>query len=139
MSPSSILSSIPLTVTVCGVFQFAPVNCRGLDVTLPSASLLEVEVMVTVDVGSVLSLMVKVAVPPASVVLPDMEVKVKPASSLSVFVTDTLAGVIALYLLSEVVMVDVIWYLTSPSSILSSLPVMVIIPFGLFQFEEVKV
>ncbi len=95
--PSTIVSSTPVTVTVCAEFQFAAVNINDVGATVPSAVLSEESAIVTSAVGSVLSTTVKVAVPPASVVLnPDVGVTVIPAVSSSVFSTDTSAAFIPL-------------------------------------------
>ena len=91
MSPSSWKSLTPVTVTVCGVFQFALVKVRlaGLD-RRPRAVLLELSPIVTSAVGCEFRTTVNVAVPPASVVVsPDVGVTVMPAVSLSVLVTET--------------------------------------------------
>ena len=87
------LSSTPVTVTVCGVFQFAGVKVRLTGETVPSLVLLDDKSMVTSAVGSVLSTTVKVSVPPASVVVrPEMGFTVIPGVSLSVLVTVTSSG-----------------------------------------------
>ena len=83
----------PVTVTVCGTFQFAVVKVRLAGLTVPSVVSLELSPMVTSAVGWVFSTTVKVAVPPASVVVrPDVGVTVMPAVSLSVLVTATSAA-----------------------------------------------
>ena len=69
MLPSSRLSSTPVTVTVCGVLQFADVNVSEAGLTVPSVVSLELTAMVTSAVGWLSSTTVKVAVPPASVVV----------------------------------------------------------------------
>ena len=51
MSPSSTWSSTPVTVTVCGTFQFAAVNVRLETEAAPSASLFEATGMTTSAVG----------------------------------------------------------------------------------------
>ena len=85
-----------MTVTVCGRFQFAAVNLRLEAETVPSVGVLEATGRVTSAVGWLPSFTVKVAVPPASVVTrPAVGVTWIPATSLSVFVTDTFAGLIA--------------------------------------------
>ena len=83
----------PVTVTVCGTFQFALVKVRLAGLTVPSVVSLELRPIVTSAVGCVFSTTVKVAVPPASVVVrPDVGVTVMPAVSLSVLVTATSAA-----------------------------------------------
>ena len=90
MSPSSRKSLTPVTVTVCGVFQFAFVKVTLAGLTVPSTVLLELRPIVTSAVGCEFSTTVKVAVPPASVVVrPEVGVTVMPAVSLSVLVTET--------------------------------------------------
>ena len=92
MSPSSRLSSTPVTVTVCVVFQFTDVNVSDDGATVPSAVLLELRPIVTFAVGCAVSTTVNVAVPPVSVVLPLIADTVNPEASLSVFVTATSLG-----------------------------------------------
>ena len=69
MSPSSNKSLTPVTVTVCGVFQFAFVNVTLAGLTVPSDVSLELSPIVTFAVGCEFSTIVKVAVPPLSVVV----------------------------------------------------------------------
>ena len=93
MLPSSRLSSTPVTVTVCGVFQLADVNVTEVGLTVPSVVSLLLSPTVTSAVGCAVSTTVNVAVPPASVVVnPLVGVTVMPDASLSVFVTDTSFG-----------------------------------------------
>src|SRR5688572_30146059 len=89
--PSSSESSTPVTVTVCGVLQFAAVNVSDVGETVPSVESLDERPTVTSAVGCAASVTVNVAVPPTSVVGPDDGVNVNPAVSSSVFVTDTSA------------------------------------------------
>ena len=73
-----------MTVTVCGVFQFAAVNVTLAGLTVPSDGLLELSPIVTSAVGCEFSTIVKVAVPPLSVVVrPKVGLTVMPAVSLS--------------------------------------------------------
>ena len=51
MSPSSTLSSTPVTVTVCGVSQLSGVNVSVVTLTVPSAVLLTLIGMVTLATG----------------------------------------------------------------------------------------
>ena len=85
-SPSMISSSIPVTVTVCGVSQLAEVKVIGEDTEDSPVSLLT-SVSTTFDVGCASSTIVKVSVPPASVtsVDPLSSSIVNPATSSSVF------------------------------------------------------
>ena len=69
MVPSSRVSSTPVTVTVCAVFQSAAVKVRLAGATVPSPVSLEVRAMVTSAVGWALSTTVKVAVPAAASVV----------------------------------------------------------------------
>jgi hypothetical protein len=69
MSPSSIKSLTPVTVTVRAVFQLPVVNVRLAGLTVPSDVSFELSPIVTSAVGCELSTTVKVAVPPASVVV----------------------------------------------------------------------
>ena len=88
MLPSSMASSTPVTVTVCGTFQLAGgEGQRGRrDGALGGVAGAD-SAMVTSAVGCVFSTTVKVAVPPASVVTrPEVGVTVIPAASLSVLV-----------------------------------------------------
>ena len=68
-SPSSTSSLTPVTVTVCGVLQFAGVNVRLPGEATPSLRLLEETGIVTLAEGADSSTTVKVALPPASVVV----------------------------------------------------------------------
>ena len=93
MLPSSRVSSTPVTVTVCALFQFADVKVTLDGLTVPSAVLFELRPTVTFAVGCAVRTIVNVAVPPASVVVnPLVGVTVKPDASLSVFVTATSLG-----------------------------------------------
>ena len=93
IGPSTTASFTPVTVTVCGVAQFALVKTRLAALTAPSAGLLELSAIVTFAVGCEFNTTVNVAVPPASVVVrPAVGVTVIPATSLSVFVTRTSAA-----------------------------------------------
>jgi hypothetical protein len=51
-SPSWTASSTPVTVTVCGVAQFAAVKVSDAGATVPSAVWLELSAIVTSAVGS---------------------------------------------------------------------------------------
>ena len=91
------MSSTPVTVTVCAMFQFTLVNVRLAGATTPSAGALELSAMVTSAVGWLVSTTVNVAVPPASVVVrPAIGVTVMPEPSLSVLVTATSAALMPL-------------------------------------------
>ena len=84
MFPSKILSSIPVTVTVCAVFQLAALKTSEAILTVPSLVSLELMGMVTSAVGSELSRTVKFTLPPASVVVvPEGADTVIPAVSSS--------------------------------------------------------
>ena len=83
----------PVTVTVCAVFQFALVNVSDAGDTVPAAVSSDDRSTSTSAVGSAVNTTVNVAVPPASVVVrPEVGVTVTPDASLSVLLTDTLAG-----------------------------------------------
>src|SRR5437868_1816214 len=84
--------------------------------------------------------MVNVSVPPASVVTrPEVGVTEMPAVSLSMLVRDTSVGFKPLYVASALLAAPVIMlYVTSPSSIGSSMPVIVIVCATL-QFDDVNV
>ena len=90
MVPSIMLSSAPVTVTVCAVFQFAGVNVSGL-LTVASPVSLDVTVRTTSDVGWASRTTVNVSVLPASVtsVDPSNSSTVNPATSSSVVSTET--------------------------------------------------
>src|SRR5690554_191729 len=92
-SPSTTLSSTPVTVMVCGSSQFVVVKISNDGLTVPSlVSLLE-RVINTSSVGWLFSTTVNWAVPPASVVTsPAVGLTVIPGLSLSVLVTLTSAG-----------------------------------------------
>ena len=93
MSPSTIGSATPVTVTVCGWFQLDAANVTLAGETTPSVrSLLEIPI-VTPATGWLWSVIANVAVPPASVVTsPDIGVTVMPAASLSALLTATSAA-----------------------------------------------
>ena len=88
--PSMRLSSTPVTVTVCGVSQFALVNVRVL-VTVASPVSLEVISKTTSDVGRPDRTIVNVSVVPVSATLVDplLSAIVNPAESSSVVVVLT--------------------------------------------------
>ena len=82
-----------MTVTVCGVFQLAAVNVSDAGQHRAFGRVAGAEQpIVTSAVGWLFSTTVNVAVPPASVVSAAVGETVIPAVSLSVFVTDTSAG-----------------------------------------------
>ena len=69
-APSTVRSSTPVTVTVCGVSQFAGVNVSDPDIVASPVSL-DVNAITTSDVGCASSTTVNVSVPPASVTSTD--------------------------------------------------------------------
>ena len=84
---------MPVTVAVCGTFQFAVVNVKPAGLTLPSVGSLLESPIVTSAVGWLASSTVNVAVPPASVVTrPVVGLTSMPTPSLSVFEALTFAG-----------------------------------------------
>ena len=94
MSPSTMESLTPVTVTVWAVFQFAVVKVRVSVLREFSVASLPVNETVTFAVGSASRTTVKVEVPPASVVrrFPEPSLvpvwsMVMPLVSLSVFLT----------------------------------------------------
>src|SRR6185436_10908731 len=94
--PSASASSAPVTVIVCGTFQFAAVNATAAGAAVPSLGSLEATGMTTAAVGWLFKTTVNVAAPPASVVArPATGVTSMPAASSSVFTTATSAGSIA--------------------------------------------
>jgi len=98
MSPSSMKSSTPETVTICSIFQLAGVKVTAPGETVPSPVLLEESVMVTLAVGWLSSTTVNWAVSPASLVTrSEIGATVIPAVSSSVFVTKTSSGSITSY------------------------------------------
>ena len=90
MVPSTRSSSAPVTVTVCGVSQFAGVKVSGL-LTVASPVSLETTVMTTSDAGWASKTTVNVSVVPDSStsVDPPISTTVIPATSSSVVVTET--------------------------------------------------
>ena len=88
--PSMMLSSTPVTVTVCGVSQLPFVKVRAL-VTVASPVSLEERESTTSEVGCALRTTVNVSVVPvsATVVDPPVSAMVNPATSLSVVVAVT--------------------------------------------------
>src|SRR2546430_1107097 len=80
IAPSWIWSSTPVTVTVCGAFQFAAVKVRRDAVAAPSLPSLETTGMTTSAVGWLFKTTVSVALPPASLVTnPAVGATVMPA------------------------------------------------------------
>ena len=140
--PSIPLSSTPVTVTVCAVFQLLLVKVRLDALTVASPVSPEVTVITTSLEGWAVNTTVKASVPPASVtdVLPLVSVTVKPAESLSVVVTATVLSARESKLLSlELSFTDnVRVVLCDPSISLSSTPVTVTVCVE-FQLLLVKV
>ena len=85
------LSSTPVTVTVCGVFQFAGVKVSVVTESVPSVRSPLVKLITTSDAGCALSTTVNASLVAASEVpvLPPLSAMVKPGESLSVLVTET--------------------------------------------------
>ena len=93
-----------MTVTFWGTFQLALVNVMLPCETVPSLTLPEKTITVTLSVGWLSSTMVNSAAPPASVVTrPDVGATVIPAVSLSMFVIATPGWLTAAYFASLVV------------------------------------
>ena len=90
MVPSIMLSSAPVTVTVCGVSQFAGVKVNEL-LTVASPVSSDVMVRTTSEVGWASRTTVNVSVVPDSStsVAPSSSTIVKPATSSSVVDTET--------------------------------------------------
>ena len=88
--PSMILSSAPVTVTLCGVSQFAAVNVSELVTVASPVSADEIERTTSV-VGCAFNTTVKRSVEPDSStpVDPSVSAIVNPATSSSVVVTET--------------------------------------------------
>ena len=81
MSPWSMWSSTPVTVTVWGTFQSVGVKVRLAVERLPSARSLEERPMVTLAVGGESRVIVKAAVPPSWVVTsPEVGVMLTPGA-----------------------------------------------------------
>ena len=80
---------MPVTVTVCAMFQFMAVNVRVAGFAVASPGSLLPTATVTAAVGWVASATVNVSMPPASVVSvdPPVSTTVRPAVSLSVMVS----------------------------------------------------
>ena len=94
ISPSSMSSLTPVTVTVWGVFQFAVVKVRDEVLSEPSVVSFPVSETVTLELGFALRTTVNVEEPPASVVrrfpapsVVPVWVMVTPLVSSSVFLT----------------------------------------------------
>ena len=134
MVPSTRLSSTPVTVNDCGVFQFPDVNVKILLLAvepLTTASPVSPDVIdrTTLDEGCAVSTTANVSVVPvsATAVEPPVSVIVNPAVSLSTVETDTVWSATGSKLLSELssltatVMVELI----VPSTRLSFTPVTV--------------
>ena len=90
MVPSMMLSFTPVTVTVCGVFQFPEVNEIRLVTVASPVSADEID-NTTSELGCAFRTRVKVSVFPDSLTLVDPSdcAMVNPATSLSVVVADT--------------------------------------------------
>ena len=83
-------SRTPVTVTVCTVFQFEPLNTSGEPLTEAWPATLDVAVTVTDAVGSDVRTTPNVACEPLSLTdKPDVGDTVKPDESTSTFVTET--------------------------------------------------
>ena len=141
MVPSIMLSSAPVTVTVCAVSQFAGVNVSGL-LTVASLVSSDVTVNTTSDVGWASRTTVNVSVLPASVtsVDPSSSSTVNPATSSSVVSTETVRSATASKSSSELASstATVIVEVMVPSTMSSSAPVTVTV-CGVSQFADVKV
>ena len=93
MSSSSIASSTPVTVTLCGVFQLAGVKTIEPALRVPSLVALLARFMVTVAVGWLVSATLKLSVLPDSLVTsPLLGVSTTAAVSLSSIVIDCIPG-----------------------------------------------
>src|SRR5262245_54440383 len=97
MGPSVAVSFTPVTVTVCGTFQFPGVNIRLAGETVPSPVFELARGIVTFPEGSVFSWTVKVAVVPFSLVWPETSVTENPAESPSAMLTVAADGLITVY------------------------------------------
>ena len=139
--PSMMLSSTPVTVTVCGVFQLAFVNVRVL-VTVASPVSLEEIAKTTSESGWASKTMVNVSVVPDSATLVDplLSAMVNPATSSSVVVAVTVWSATASKLSFELpsLTLTVIVDEVVPSMRLSSTPVTVTV-CGVSQLALVKV
>ena len=128
MVPSMMLSFAPVTVTVCGVFQFSLVKVSGL-FTVASPVSPEVTASTTLEFGWAFRTTVNVSVLPLSETLVDPSVcaMVNPAVSLSVVETETVWSLTGSKLLSELpsFTATVIVELIVPSTRLSFTPVTV--------------
>ena len=87
--PSTKLSSTPVTVTVCGVFQLPFVNVKFSADTVASPVSPDVTLITTSLSGCASNTTVKVAVVPVSATVPEIAPNVKPAVSSSVVVAVT--------------------------------------------------
>ena len=92
ISPSTIVSSIPVTVTVWGVSQLLGVNVNDVGETVPSVVSSDESGIVTSSVGWVFRTTVKVWDVPSSEVSPEIVPIVKPAVSSSKLLTSTSSG-----------------------------------------------
>src|SRR5262249_777152 len=97
-SPSTIGSSTPVTVTVCGTFQFAAFNVMLAGDTAPSVASLLVRPITTSASGWLCSAIVNVAfAPDSSVLRPPTALTTMPAWSSSAFVAATSAASMPAY------------------------------------------
>ena len=140
-SPSTVVSSTPVTITSCGVFQFALVNVTWALSTVTSPVSGEAIDRTTSDVGCESNTTVIVAVVPASETVSVVLEIVKPGPSSSTVVTETVWFARASYELSAVepaFTANVTVEFWSPSSRLSSTPVTVTV-WGVSQSLAVNV
>ncbi len=142
--PSTVggLSSAPVTVTGCGVSQFArvKVNCGGVTVTSPAFALLTSKT--TSDSGRAAKATVQLSVVPFSDTVADDLLRVTPGKSLSRLVTATIwSGSGSQALLDCASSTEIVTATTAlPSTLgkLSLIPVTVTC-CGVFQFAVVNV
>ena len=141
-SPSVSVSSIPVTVTVCGVSQSDVVNVNAVGATVTSPVSPDDVLISTSDDGWVLRTTVNVSVPPASVVTvepSDSEIEI-PGESSSEVVTvivwsDRASNALSLEASTTETVTAVVWL---PSVRLSSTPV-ISTYWDVDQFADVNV
>eukprot|EP00755_Sulcionema_specki_P005797 Sspe_Gene.33742::Locus_16450_Transcript_1_1_Confidence_1.000_Length_6022::g.33742::m.33742 len=138
-SPSTLLSSTPVTTTRCGVAQLEDVKSSEVGAAVPSNVFSETTAMATSATGCVLRLTSTWSVPPPSPVVSVTLLITYPATSSSELLPITDWGETLEYLGSVLVGVPTVTVKAeSPSATLSSTPVMVTV-CSVFQVAVVKV
>ena len=138
---SIIWSSRPVTITSCGVSQFAGVNVREVVASASSKSV-TVIFRITSEIGSAVSFTVKTSVEPVSSTTVSFSVSsiVNPATSSSRFVPVTVCSATASKSSSEAAgSISTVTSKGKSPSIRKSLAPVTVTLWGIFQFSGVKI